>query len=245
MLTWHRNYGKRFWTQNYILTCMCARIAAINLFEVDLDKTWNYLWCCYVRAPMPSLPLFQRAVGQCPRNAPPFRCPCISSFTTSVEYVLLILLSTSASSIFLIWPGVVSSSTSGIDLLVLALPPLLTSCIPFGELASEGMLTNFNMASSFFFNSSSLNSSFLIFLKEHSTFFCSLHLQVELLHRQLKFYQLNIVSTANQSFNPYRALYSQIPNNFTEHQATSVYHRAPLWRMRLRPDHSSNSDSHT
>jgi len=35
---------------------------------------------------------------------------------------------------FLIRPGVVSSSTSGIDLLVLA---LLTSCILFGEMASE------------------------------------------------------------------------------------------------------------
>jgi len=24
-----------------------ARIAATNLFQVDLDKSWNYLWYCY------------------------------------------------------------------------------------------------------------------------------------------------------------------------------------------------------
>jgi len=51
---------------------MCARIAAINLFEVDLDNSWNYLWYYYLRAPMPPL---QRSGGQCPRNAPPLRCP--------------------------------------------------------------------------------------------------------------------------------------------------------------------------
>jgi len=43
----------------------------------------------------------------------------------SITTPLLILLSTSASSLFLIRPDVLSSSTSGIDLLVLA---LLTSC---------------------------------------------------------------------------------------------------------------------
>jgi len=30
---------------------------------------------CYVRAPLPLLPSFQRAGGRCPRNAPPFRRP--------------------------------------------------------------------------------------------------------------------------------------------------------------------------
>jgi len=37
--------------------------------------------------------------------------------------------------------------------------------------------------------------------------------------------------------NQFRALCSEIPNNFTEHQVMSVFHRAPLWRMRLRPYH--------
>jgi len=27
---------------------MCARIATINLFQVDLDKSLKYLWYCYV-----------------------------------------------------------------------------------------------------------------------------------------------------------------------------------------------------
>jgi len=35
--------------------------------------------------------------------------------------------------------------------------------------------------------------SFIFFLKEHSTFCRSLHLQVEMFHRQLKFSQLNVV----------------------------------------------------
>ena len=48
-------------------------MAAINLLQTDLDKSWNYLYW-YVRAPVPPLPPppFQRAV---PRNAPPFRRP--------------------------------------------------------------------------------------------------------------------------------------------------------------------------
>jgi len=58
-----------------------------------------------------------------------------------------------------------------------------------------------------------------------------------MLHRQLKFYQLNVVSTANH-INLFRAHYLQIQNNFTEHQVMSVYHRAPLRCMRLRPNHS-------
>jgi len=41
-----------------------------------------------------------------------------------------------------------------------------------------------------------------------------------------------------KKLNLFRAHFSQIPNIFTEHQVMSVYHRAPLWRMRLRPNHS-------
>jgi len=27
---------------------MRAQLAAMNLFQVDLDKSWNCLWYCYV-----------------------------------------------------------------------------------------------------------------------------------------------------------------------------------------------------
>jgi len=87
-------------------------------------------------------------------NIPSFRKIVISLFPTLAAYALLILLSTSASSLFLIWPGVDCSSASGIDLLV------LTSCISFREIAPEEMFTNINMAPSFFFNSSCLISLF-------------------------------------------------------------------------------------
>jgi len=53
----------------------CARIAAILLFQTDLDKSWNYLWYWYVGASVPPLTLSQRAGRQGPRNAPPFRRP--------------------------------------------------------------------------------------------------------------------------------------------------------------------------
>jgi len=53
MLTCSRNYRKPFWI-------LFAQIAAINLFEDDLDKLWYYLWYCYVRVPMPSLPTLSK-----------------------------------------------------------------------------------------------------------------------------------------------------------------------------------------
>ena len=92
----------------------------------------------------------------------PFRKVVISSLRTLAAYASLTLLSISAASLFLIRPGVVSSSTSGIDLLVLA---LLTSCISFREIASEETFTNLNVAPSFLFNSSCLISLFC--LKEY------------------------------------------------------------------------------
>ena len=45
---------------------MCARIAAINLFQVDLDKPWNYLWYCCETTPPTPFPPFERSGGQCP-----------------------------------------------------------------------------------------------------------------------------------------------------------------------------------
>jgi len=45
---------------------MSARIAAINLFQVDLDKSWNYLWYCYARGFVPPLPSFQTAGDSVP-----------------------------------------------------------------------------------------------------------------------------------------------------------------------------------
>jgi len=38
-----------------------------------LQRPWNYLWCCYVRAPMPPI---SKGKGAVPRHAPPFRRPC-------------------------------------------------------------------------------------------------------------------------------------------------------------------------
>ena len=55
-----------------------GRIAAINLFQDDLDKSWIFLWHCYVRALVSPLPHpFQKARRQYPRHAPLFRRPCI------------------------------------------------------------------------------------------------------------------------------------------------------------------------
>ena len=50
----NRNYVKLFWI-------LCgSEIASINLFQVDLDISWNYLWYCYVK-------------GTCAPVAPPFK----------------------------------------------------------------------------------------------------------------------------------------------------------------------------
>jgi len=57
---------ENFW--NFV----CARITAMNLFQVDLDKSWNYLWYCYVRALVPPFPPpFQRAGGAVPLHMHP------------------------------------------------------------------------------------------------------------------------------------------------------------------------------
>ena len=47
---------------------MDARIAVINLFQVDLDKPWNYLrYCCEKAPPLPLTP-FWKVGRQCPRS---------------------------------------------------------------------------------------------------------------------------------------------------------------------------------
>jgi len=42
----NQHFGEVCWHNMHILDFLVARIAAINLFQVDLDKTWNYLWYC-------------------------------------------------------------------------------------------------------------------------------------------------------------------------------------------------------
>ena len=36
------------------------------MFQVDLDKPWNYLWYCYEKAPLPTLHPFEEARGEMP-----------------------------------------------------------------------------------------------------------------------------------------------------------------------------------
>jgi len=60
----NRNIEKSFY--------LGARIAAINLFQVDLDKQWNYVWHCYEKAPPPRLHPFWKGRGDNPPTMPPF-----------------------------------------------------------------------------------------------------------------------------------------------------------------------------
>jgi len=54
---------------------MRAQLAAMNLFQVDLDKSWNCLWYCYVRAPVPPLPSLSKGMGSVPVMHPRSRVP--------------------------------------------------------------------------------------------------------------------------------------------------------------------------
>ena len=48
-------------------------MAAINLFQIDLEKPWNYLQHCYEKvAPLP-FPRFEQAGGKCPIMPPDLR----------------------------------------------------------------------------------------------------------------------------------------------------------------------------
>jgi len=51
---------------------MGARIAAVNLFQVDLDKPRNYRWCCYKKAPPPPFHPFWKIRGGNAPAMPPF-----------------------------------------------------------------------------------------------------------------------------------------------------------------------------
>jgi len=66
-----RNYRKN------ILNFLGPRIAAINLFQVNLYKPWNDLWYCYEKAPLLPLPPYERVGG----NAPVI--PTLSGVTSS------------------------------------------------------------------------------------------------------------------------------------------------------------------
>jgi len=43
----NQRFGEVFWHNMHTLNFLGARIAAMNLCQVDLDKPWNYLWYCY------------------------------------------------------------------------------------------------------------------------------------------------------------------------------------------------------
>jgi len=47
-----------------ILNFLGARNVAMNLFQVDLDKPWNYPWHSWEKAPPPPLPLFWKDRGE-------------------------------------------------------------------------------------------------------------------------------------------------------------------------------------
>jgi len=49
---------------NTILNFMCARIAALNLFQVNLDKSWNYLWILLCEDTCVPVAPFSKIMGQ-------------------------------------------------------------------------------------------------------------------------------------------------------------------------------------
>ena len=66
-----------------------ARIAAINLFQVDLHKPWNYLLHCYGKAPPPYVPQTRShggIRGQCPTYSfvPPHILLCLEKFVLNI-----------------------------------------------------------------------------------------------------------------------------------------------------------------
>ena len=62
-----RNYRKPLWI------LWVRKQMQKNLFQVDLDKPWNYLWHFYKKAPPPPLPPLRKVKGQCPRYSPALR----------------------------------------------------------------------------------------------------------------------------------------------------------------------------
>ena len=62
---------------------MGARIAAIDLFEVDVNKPWNYLGHCYEKAPSLPLPHFWKGRGGNAPAMPPVSGASCTLFYTS------------------------------------------------------------------------------------------------------------------------------------------------------------------
>jgi len=84
-----RNYRKSF------------LISAINLFQVDRDKPWNYLWYCYEKAPTPPLPSFSKAGRQCPHSP------------TSLYHTNFIWATIARACVFLVLDGPVYDASPG------------------------------------------------------------------------------------------------------------------------------------
>jgi len=61
-----------------------CRIAAINLFQEDLVKPWNYLWYCHENTPTSLLPPFQRAEGAMARYTSVLGRPCAHCSTRTL-----------------------------------------------------------------------------------------------------------------------------------------------------------------
>jgi len=64
-LTNNRNYRKP--SEFHVCANSCKK-----LFQIDLDKSWNYFWYWYLRAPVPPLSPLWKGRGV----VPPFRRPC-------------------------------------------------------------------------------------------------------------------------------------------------------------------------
>ena len=64
---WPQNSQQKLWKT--ILKYLGVRKAAINMFQVDLDKPWNYQWYSHIKAPPPPLPFLRKI-----RRAMPTSC---------------------------------------------------------------------------------------------------------------------------------------------------------------------------
>jgi len=56
----NRNYVKPFWILRV------REIASINLFQVDFDKSWNYVWYCYMKGTCAPVALSKSRGGSAP-----------------------------------------------------------------------------------------------------------------------------------------------------------------------------------
>jgi len=59
------------------LNFLVPRIAAMNLFQLDFNKLWNYPWYCYKKSASALVaPFFEGLTGQCHFHFPVLRGPC-------------------------------------------------------------------------------------------------------------------------------------------------------------------------